>query len=164
MFDVKRVQNSIAEYYFKIFKLYNKDSFSKEFIKTWIELLDIYSKLPDFVQFESKRPILQHIRPNSKSVLIVPFENTNINVRNTTIFPLYPFRVQLKNRTICCKEGLSLLLLYLKITNINIIGFYKVLNYKKIIKQIKESNPTVKCYPPSSFHYFLKVHNSIIKL
>lgn len=161
MFDVKRIQNNITEYYFKIFKVYNKNNLTTEFIKTWLSLLEIYSKLPDFVQFESKIPILQCIRPNSKSVIIVPFENTNLNIRNITIFPLYPFRIQLKTRSTCCKEGLSLLLLYLKITNISIIGFYKVLNYKKIIKQIKEMNPKVKCYPPSSFRYFLKVSNSL---
>lgn len=161
MFDVKRIQNTVTEYYFKLFKAYKKNNLTMEFIKNWLTLLEIYSKLPDFVQFESKIPILQHIRPNSKSVIIVPFENTNLNVRNITIFPLYPFRIQLKNRSTCCKEGLSLLLLYLKITNINIIGFYRVLNYKKIIKKIKETNLRVKCYPPSSFHYFLKVSNSL---
>lgn len=164
MFEIKRVQQSITEHYFKLFKRYNKDHLCREFIEMWISLLCAYSKLPDFLRFESKIPILQRIQSPAKSVLIVPFENTEINVLNTTIFPLYPFRVQLKCRTVCCKEGLSLVLLYLQITNIEFIGFYKISNYKCIIEKIKSVNPKVKCYPPSSFKYFLKVNKAINKV
>lgn len=164
MFEFERIQNDIVEHYFKLFKRYNKEQLLKEFIDTWLSLLQAYSKLPDFINFETKIPKLQRIRSPSKTLLIVPFENTEINVYNTTIFPLYPFRVQLKTRSVCCKEGLSLVILYLKITDIKYIGFYKIQNYKRIIKQIKLVNSKIKCYPPSSFKYFLQVNKAINKV
>lgn len=161
MFDVEKITPDIKEYYFKVFRIYKKKDLCKEFAQLWIDLLESYTKLPDFVCFETKIPLLTRLQSPTNAILVVPFNNTKIHLRNATIFPLYPFRVQLKARTICCKEGISLLLLYLKITNIQFVGFYNVGNYKKIIERIKNLNSKIKCYPPTSFKYFAKINKVI---
>lgn len=144
-----------------MFNRYKNDPLSREFIQLWISLLETYSKLPDFVRFENKLPLLKRLRSPTNTILVVPFENTKMYMSNVSIFPLYPFRVQLKANTICCKEGLSLLLIYLKMTNIKIVGFYNVGNYRTIIERIQQVNPAIKCYPPASFKYFSMLNKAI---
>ncbi|GFQ68207.1 hypothetical protein TNCT_730071 [Trichonephila clavata] len=100
-------------------------------------------------------PFIEGLVPHAKSVLIVSFEDTEPPVvGKVSVFPLYPFRVYLRDKSICCKEGMELLQLYLDITDIKIIGFYRVGNYKKIIDSLKQKNPNLLCYSPSLFKYF----------
>lgn len=162
MFDIERIRVPIAQYYFKLFNRYTtKKEYVREFITNWISLLDSYSKLPNFIRFESTVPKLERLISPTRSVLIVPFDNTKTYIKNTSIFPLYPFRVQLKRQTICCKEGLDLLILYIKIANIKVIGFLNVGNYKFIIEKIKKIYPKIKCYPPTSLKYFNLINKTV---
>ncbi|GFY66928.1 hypothetical protein TNIN_179571 [Trichonephila inaurata madagascariensis] len=155
MFNLRQIRSSIIEKFLKVLGVYNKRELTQKFIKRWLELLQIYSKLPNFQSFHCKIPFLDGLVPHAKSVLVVPFEDTQPPVvGNVSVFPLYPFRVYLRDKSICCKEGLELLQLYLDITNIKVIGFYRVGNYKKIMDSLKERKPKLFCYPPSLFKYF----------
>lgn len=152
MFDLERHKILIGEHFFKLFHSYRKPELAQKFIRRWLELLKVYSELPNFVSFGDRAPVLKRLQPNARAVLIVPFENTIHYFHNprVSVFPLYPFRVQLTHKGICCKEGLELLLIYLEMTGIRLIGFYDVVNYKKIM----ESLPRATCYPPALFKYF----------
>lgn len=159
MTDIARAQKVIGEYYTKIFyHCPDKNVVVRRFIQKCIQLVDIYSQLPHFVSFPTKIPLLRGLYPHAKSVLIVLFEDSQIFLPNVSVFPLYPFPVRLKHKNICCKEGIDLLLLYLEITNIKIVGFYRVNHYKRIVQTIKGKFPKMYCYPPNLFKYFCRIN------
>lgn len=159
MLDLHRIRAVVAEKFFKIFHTYDKPDLSKSFTKRWMELLYLYSKVENFQSFHCKIPCLDKLVPNAKSVLVVQFEDSKAPALDgVSVFPLYPFRVLLKHKSICCKEGSELLCSYLKITGITVVGFYDVPHYKKITAVLKRSNPSLQCYPPSLFKYFRTRH------
>lgn len=161
MFDIKTLKIDIFEHYFKYFNNKHNTKLVKQFIFSWINLVEIYSKMPHFIRFNNDIPVLTNLDPNSKSLIIMNFHNDEI-FTNTSVFPIYIFTVYLKNRTLPCKDSIDLLLLYIKITKIKYIAFYKMQNYKKILNQIKDHYPSIKYYPPSAFYYFCKF-NKIYK-
>lgn len=157
MFDILSVKQDVILHYFKVFNDHQKP-LVKKFINDWIYFLEIYSKIPNFIRFDKEIPVLTHLSPNIKTLIIVQFQNEDEKFSNTSVFPICLFTAYLKNRNIVCKESLNILLLYLEIANIKYIAFYKVTNYKKIMSKIYEYNSTIKCYPPSSFYFFCKRH------
>lgn len=155
MFDFKTLKVEIYEHYFKYFNNKHNKNLVKQFIIKWINLVEIYSKMSHFIRFNNDIPVLTHLEPNSKSLIIMNFHNDEI-FTNTSIFPICIFTAFFKNRTLPCKDSIDLLLLYIKITKIKYVAFYKMQNYKKILYQIKEHYPLIKFYPPSAFYYFCK--------
>lgn len=163
MFDLERVKILIAEHFFKQFRKYNKPKLTDQFIRRWLQLLLIYSQIPNFVSFHDKAPKLNRLYPKARAVLVVPFEDFKLPffVPNVSVFPLYPFKTYLKHKSICCREGIELLQLYLEISDIKIVGFYKVMNYKSVIDTLLEKDPSLHCYPPSLLTYFCRFSNKV---
>lgn len=162
MFDIVTLKQAIFEHYFKLFNLRFSKKLVKQFIIDWIYYVELYSKMPNFIRFNSDIPVLTNLQPNTKCLMIVPFQNEEM-FTNTSVFPICLFTAYYKNNfTLSCKESMQLLLLYLKITNVKYIAFYKVINYKKILCTIKEQYPNIKFYPPSSFYFFCRL-NKIYK-
>lgn len=163
MFELQRIKLPVSEFFLKVFKNHFKEKeLIEKFIFEWLTALDEYSKLPNFIRFDSKIPILNRLNSKAKSLLIVPFDNVKVHyMKNVSILPLYPFRAQLTSRSICYNNGVKFILLYLKITKIMYVGFYKISNHKKICNQIKEFNSKIKCYPPTCFKYFCE-RNKVI--
>lgn len=163
MFDIVTLKQEIVEYYFDTFISHSKNSLVKEFIRNWIELLEIYCNMPNFIRFDKNMPVLTNLKPTSKSIIIVPFEDDEVNhFANTSVFPVCLFTVYYKNKIVNCKESLNLLLLYIKLVNVKYIAFYKISNYKNLMDKIKEFNSNIICYPPTAFKYFCKL-NKIYK-
>lgn len=158
MFDIISVKQEILEHYFKLFSVKHNKKLVKQFIRDWIQFVEIYSKIPSFIRFDRQVPVLTNLNPNSKSLIILSFQNDDERFSNTSVFPICLFTAYFKNYHVSCKDSMNLLILYLKITNVKYIAFYKMPNYKKILSKIKEYNPAIKCYPPSSFHYFCKLN------
>lgn len=155
MVDIRRLRVPIAEKFFKALHSYRKPDLTKAFIKRWIELLHEYSKIPTFRSFHSKIPHLENLSPEAESLLIVPFEDSKTpRLAKVSVIPLYPFRVYLEHKSVCCKEGLEFIQMYLTITSITLVGFYDIKNYKKIIETLKASHPNVQYYAPSLFKFF----------
>lgn len=161
MFDIKTLKREIFEHYFKYFSNKHNKKLVKKFIFDWTYLVEIYSKMPHFIRFNNDIPVLTNLFPNSKSLIIMTFHNDE-NFSNTSVFPICIFTAYFKNRVLTCKDSIELLLLYIKITKIKYIAFYKMQNYKKILYKIKDKYPSIKCYPPSAFYYFCKF-NKIYK-
>lgn len=166
MFDLDRVKFYIAEEFLKRFRNRSKLRLVKRFIQRWLELLHTYSRIPDFVGFDSPAPILNLLVPRPTAVLIVPFDNcSEFIIPNVSVFPLYPFRVNLTYKSFCCREGLELLSMYLKITNVSIVGIRGIHNHRKIFKSLKQKFPHLLCYPPALIVFFwrmIKVRNGCI--
>lgn len=162
MFDLKTLKHEIFEHYFKYFNNKHDIELVKKFIYDWINLIDIYSKMDNFIRFHNDIPVLTNLQTNSKSLIITTFHNDE-NFSNTSVFPICIFTAYFKNKILVCKDSIELLLLYIKITKVKYIAFYKMQNYKKILHKIKEKYPSIKCYPPSAFYYFCKF-NKIYKL
>ena len=161
MFDLIRLKQDIFVYYFKIFNSKHNQTLVKQFISDWNQYVELYSKDKNFIRFDRDIPVLRNLRPNTKSLIITTFQNDE-KFSNTTVFPICIFTAFYKNRVLTCKDSNKLLLLYLKIAKIKYVAFYKMLNYKKILHLIKKHDRTIKCYPPTSFHYFCK-YNKIYK-
>lgn len=161
MLDIKCIKIEIFEHYFKLFNLKFNKRLVKKFIYDWISLVVLFGKMPNFIRFDKKLPVLINLNPNTKSLIIVPFENDE-KFTNTSVFPICIFTAYYTNYRVSCKDYMNLLLLYLKLTKVSYIAFYKIMNYKKILSKIKEFNPNIKFYPPSSFNYFCKL-NAIYK-
>lgn len=161
MFDIQTLKQEIFEYYFKHFNNRRNKILVKQFILNWIQFVELYSKMPHFIRFNNDIPVLTNLQPNSKSLIIMTFHNDE-KFSNTSVFPICIFTAYFKNRVLSCKDSMHLLLLYIKITKVKYIAFYKMQNYKKILYQIKEKYPAIKCYPPSAFYYFCKF-NKIYK-
>lgn len=158
MFDIVRVKQAIFEHYFKLFNLKFNKKLVKKFIHDWIYFVELFSKIPNFIRFDKELPVLMNLNPNAKSLIILPFQNDD-RFSNTSVFPIVIFTAYYKNNTILtCRDSMNLLLLYLTITKVKYIAFYKIVKYKKLLCKIKEFNPNIKFYPPSSFHYFCKLN------
>lgn len=161
MFDIKTLKQEIFEHYFKYFTNKHDQKLVKQFIFKWIYLVKVYSEIPHFIRFNNDIPVLTNLRPNTKSLIIMTFYNDE-KFTNTSVFPICIFTAYCKDRISPCKESMDLLFLYIEITKVKCIAFYKMQNYKKILRQIKEKYPSIKYYPPSAFYYFCKF-NKIYK-
>lgn len=170
MFDLKRHKTLIVESFFKHFKSYNKPILTQTFVERWLNLLSIYSKNPNFSCFDTSIPLIENLPIKPRAVLVVPNKDTKpeYSLLRTTEFPLCLFRVYLTDgKVIYCKEGIELLRLYLEITQIKLVGFYRVQNYKFVMESLNVLTE-VKFYSPSLFKYFCRMikgqHGSIYSI
>ena len=170
MFDLKKHQYFIKEFFFKHFKPFKKPSLTKLFVKRWLSLLSDYSQNSKFSCFDTLVPLIENLPTNPKALLVIPNKDTKPNyyLSNTTLFPLYPFRVYLTDgKVLYCKEGIELLRLYLEITQIKLVGFYRVNNYKFVMENL-DVPKEVKFYTPILFVYFCRMikelNGSIFKI
>lgn len=157
LFDLK---TEIIHAFFRIFT--SEKLIVKKFISDYIDFVEMYSKMPNFIRFNKKLPILTNLQPECKSLILVYFENEQESFFNTSVFPVCLFTAYFRHRVLICRDSINLLLLYLQIADITTVGFYKLENWETVMQQIKKHNPKIKCYPPSSFHYFCKL-NKIYK-
>lgn len=165
MFDLVRTKNAVADHYFRILQSYKKPQLLKAFIQQWFHLITSYSQEPHFLSFDPPVPVIQRLIPHAVGVLVVPFPNTRVPVylKRVSIFPLYSFRINYKHHTECCREGVEILLRYLEMTDIQMVGFYKVPHAPKVIDELQEKYPNLKCYGPSAFGSFKTVCSTIRK-
>lgn len=159
MFDLKRHKSFIAESFFKHFKSFNKPTLTQQFIERWLYLLYFHSKNSQFLCFDSPIPLIENLPVKPRAILVVPNKDTrpDYSLLRTTEFPLCLFRVYLTDgKIIYCKEGIELLRLYLEITQIKLVGFYRVQNYKFVMETLNVLTE-VKFYTPSLFRYFCRM-------
>ncbi|GFW94133.1 uncharacterized protein TNCV_1978731 [Trichonephila clavipes] len=162
MFDLQRMQTTVAEQYFRYLRDYNQPDLLKRFMQRWMDLLSIYSSQTKFISFDPPTPILEHLIPMAVGVLVVPFPNTLIppGLKRISIFPLYPFRIQYTSHTECSRDGMEMLCLYLKLTGIKTIGFFKIplsTQHHKLIPEIQQSFPDLHIYGSAAFNNFRTV-------
>lgn len=167
MFDLKRHRTFIAETFFKHFKYYNKPILTQKFVERWLSLLSLHSKNPQFSCFDTSVPLIENLPLKPRAVLVIPNKEMKpgYTLMRTTEFPLCLFRVYLTDgKIIYCKEGVELLRMYLEITEIKLVGFYRVQNYKFVMDCLNVLTD-VKFYTPSLFRYFCRMtkgHNGSI--
>lgn len=159
MFDFHRLKARICEYYFKKFRLYNSIDSTKFFIQRWLDVLHSYTKLNNFVGFNPTLPVLLHIAPQARAVLIVPtFDKLpNYKVPHfVTIFPVYPYRIVLQHTNIYCDQGLEFLILYLELTGIKLVGLYKIFQEEKYTHELQKKFPDIDIYGTHSYSSFIR--------
>ncbi|GFU47108.1 uncharacterized protein NPIL_416771 [Nephila pilipes] len=162
MFDLQRAQNVIVERYFRLLRGYHQPDLLQRFMQRWTDLLSMYSTQSKFISFDPPIPLLHRLEPLAIGVLVVPFPNTLVppGLKRITIFPLYPFRIQYTSHTECSRDGMEMLSLYLKLTGIRTIGFFKVsptTQHQKIIPELQQSFPHLRIYGSSAFNNFRTV-------
>ncbi|GIY77307.1 uncharacterized protein CDAR_422831 [Caerostris darwini] len=159
MFDLQVAKLFVADYYFKMFHRYSKPDILKKFIEKWNQLLEIYSRRQDFITFEPSIPILKGLKRRAKGIVIVPFPNTKLPIpcNQISVFPLYPFRIQTAYNRFCCKEGLEVLYLYLDLTEIQYICFYRVPQAAALTIDLQDRYPQICIYGPQSLKTFFTV-------
>lgn len=157
MFEIERHKSFITDHYFRLLRDYGKPDLLRQFIERWIDLLVMYSSKSHFSCFDPPVPILNRIVSKAKSVLVVPFGNTPVpHLPRCTIFPLYPFRIHTSHHVECSRDGLEMLQLYLKLTNVRIVGFYKFKN-DHILAELRKMFPHITVYNASLFSSFRKM-------
>lgn len=156
-FDFK---TEIVHAFFRIFT--SDEPIVKKFIGDYIDFVEIYSNMPNFIRFNKKIPVLTNLQPQCRSLIVVYFENEQEFFFNTSVFPICLFTAYFRQKTLICRDSINLLLLYLEIANITTVAFHRIESWDTLMQQIKKYNPNIKCYPPSSFHYFCKL-NKIYK-
>lgn len=167
MFDLKRHKAFIAETFFKHFKYFNKPILTQKFVERWLSILSLYSKNPKFSCFDSPIPLIENLPLKPRAVLVISNKDTRpeYTLMHTTEFPLCLFRVYLTDgKIIYCKEGVEMLRMYLEITDIKLVGFHRVQNYKFVMECLNVLTD-VKFYTPSLFRYFCRMtkgHNGSI--
>ncbi|GFS69723.1 uncharacterized protein TNCV_4823621 [Trichonephila clavipes] len=138
------MQTTVAEQYFRYLREYNQPDLLKRFMQRWMDLLSMYSSQTKFISFDPPTPILKRLIPMAVGVLVVPFPNTLIRpgLKRISIFPLYPFRIQYTSHTECSRDGMEMLCLYLKLTGIKTIEFFKIplsTQHHKLIPELQQS-------------------------
>lgn len=160
MFDLERVKVNQTDYFFRLLYHYNKPKEMERFMQRWFQLLEMYSTKSNFVSFDPPIPLLDRLVPHAVGVLIVPFHNQSLpyHLRNVSIIPLYPFRINYTINAECSREGFELACLYLKATGIQLIGFLNLPpTLYRLISELQEAFPKTKIYGPSSFSSFRAV-------
>ncbi|GFQ73859.1 uncharacterized protein TNCT_248041 [Trichonephila clavata] len=157
MFDLQRIQTLVAERYFRLLHGYHQPDLLQRFMQRWMDLLSMYSSQTKFVSFDPPTPILDRLVPMAVGVLVVPFPNTIIppGLKRISIFPLYPFRIQYTSHTECSRDGMEMLYLYLKLTGIKTIGFFKVplsTQHHTLIPELQQLFPNLHIYGSSTFN------------
>lgn len=153
------MKTEIVQFFFRIF--ISEKPIVKKFIRDYLAFVQMYSQLPGFIRF-NKLPVLKNLQPESRSLIVVYFENEQERFSNTSVFPICLFTVYYKHKVVVCRDSINLLLLYLEIANISSVSFYRYDNWRVVMQKVKEYNPQIKCYPPTSFYYFCKF-NKIYK-
>ncbi|GBM82397.1 hypothetical protein AVEN_84825-1 [Araneus ventricosus] len=158
MFDIETSKKVGTDYFYKRLCSYGKKESLENLIRRWVRLLEDYSQYEHFITFEPKLHLLQ-LKPRAVGVLFVPFPITKISLsyHPISVIPLYPSRVKLKYSPISCKEGFEILHLYFDLTDIQIIGFFKIPNYLYLISELKKGYPNAHIYDRLSFSSFLTV-------
>ncbi|GFR05392.1 uncharacterized protein TNCT_240131 [Trichonephila clavata] len=155
MFDLQRIQTLMAERYFRFLRGYNQPDVLQRFMQRWMDLLSMYSSQTEFVSFDPPTPILERLVP-------MAFPNTIIppGLKRISIFPLYPFRIQYTSHTECSRDGMEMFYLYLKLTGIKTIGFFKVplsTQHHELIPELQQLFPHLNIYGSSAFSNFRTV-------
>lgn len=147
--------NRVRDHFFSLLRNYNKPHSLQAFITRWIDLLNMYSSKEHFVTLEPNLPLLRRLKPGAVGVLVVPFENTIVppGLKRVSIFPLYPFRVRTTLHTECSRDGEEMLQLYLAMTGIRIVGFYKVSDHMSCVSNFSKQ-PNLHVYSSSLFSSF----------
>lgn len=150
------MKTEIVQFFIRIF--IDEKPNVKKFIRDYLNFIEIYSNMPNFIRFNKKIPVLKNLRPESRSLIVVYFENEQERFFNTSVFPICLFTIYYKHKTAVCRDSMNLLLLYLEIANIETVSFhgYDDDSWKDVMQKIKQYNHQIKCYPPTSFHYFCK--------
>lgn len=160
MFDFERLHHLIVEHYFKVFRLYTKQDLSQLFIQRWIELLLMYSKLKHFIVFEPTLPVLSHLKPFARAVLVTPNYYTfpHYIPPHTSLFPYCPYRIKFQHTDEFCQNSLEFLHLYLEMTDIRLVGFYQM-SYKEqeLITELQQKYPGILVYGSNSYPSFKRV-------
>ncbi|GFX56573.1 uncharacterized protein TNCV_5034921 [Trichonephila clavipes] len=159
MLGLQRIQTTVAEQYFRYLRDYNQQDLLKRFMQRWMDLLSMYSSQTKFISFHPPTPILKRLIPMAVGVLVVPFPNTLIppGLKRISIFPLYPFRIQYTSHTECSRDGMEMLCLYLKLTGIKTIGFFKIHLSTQHHKLIPELQQSLHIYGSAAFNNFRTV-------
>lgn len=128
MFDFEHIQGIIGEEYFKIFWTYSKPDESKYFIVRWLDLIHSYTKTKGFISFDPSVPVLHLLEPQAKLVVLASFPNTKLKgiPSRTSVFPLYPFRVEKDTVDETCRIGLEFFYMYLDLTGIWTVYLYNL--------------------------------------
>lgn len=153
MFDIQVAQSVAADYYFRVLRYCEKTDQLQHFIDRWLQILHTYSQLDRFVGFETRVPLLNNIQPHAVGLLIVPFQ-TRYRLTNISIIPLYPFRVRLEHKNVCCREGIEMIRLYLQLVDVEYIGFLNVSYIDNYVRELRHICPRVKIYGPDSYAVF----------
>lgn len=159
MLDLDELKLKIIEKFFIQFA--SEKPIVKKFIIDYLYLVEIYYNMPHFIRFNRNVPVLNNLHPEKNSLVVVYFEKED-EVINTSVFPICFFKAFFKHKVLFCKDSINLLLLFLEISNVKYVGFYRIKNYNFIIQKIKQYNPQIKCYPSSSFHYFCKFNKIVV--
>lgn len=125
----------IRDYFMKTFNRYRKPEETKYFIQQWLTALESYASEEGYIAFEPNPPILSKLVPNAIAVLVVPHFLTNVpfRFRHVSIFPIIPYRVKMKHTERPCTPQVEFLKLYLHLTGIRVVGFYKMSYYEKSV-------------------------------
>lgn len=146
----------VRDHYFSLLRYCKQPNVLHAFIQRWIDLLNMYSSQNHFVTFEPKLPLLKRLKSGAVAVLVVPFENTIVPARlkNVSIFPLYPFRVRTTLHTECSRDGEEMLQLYLTLSRITLVGFYKVSDNALCVSNLLLQQPHLRVYTNRLFSSF----------
>lgn len=160
MFDLQRNHSIIAEQYYKVLHSYHDKAQLSKFIQRWMDLLAMYSSQANFLYFEPSVPRLHRLVPQAVGLLIVSFSNTIVphGLQGVSIIPLYPFRICYNLNTECSRDGMEMVRLYLQLTRVQLVGFYKIsFAFQKLIPELQQDFPYLQIYGSSSFASFRSV-------
>ncbi|GFU07172.1 uncharacterized protein NPIL_189901 [Nephila pilipes] len=165
MFDLQRAQNVIVERYFRLLRGYHQPDLLQRFMQRWTDLLSMYSTQSKFISFDPPIPLLHRLEPLTSSRRVGgPVSQHPRSSRSEThyCFPSVPFSNQYTSHTECSRYGMEMMSLYLKLTGIRTIGFFKVsptTQHQKIIPELQQSFPHLRIYGSSAFNNFRTVCN-----
>jgi hypothetical protein len=164
MFDFERCKVLVMEHFFKALVPYKKPEETHFFIQRWLDILQSYTETKNFVGFHPSLPILSRLVPKANAVLVTPtyYKKPHIGGGLVSIIPRYLYSVNLQHRNIYCDAGLEFLMLYLEMTGIKLVGFYKNVSYQEEewIRQLREKFPDLKIYGSASITSFLRKANT----
>lgn len=165
MFDFERVQLQIREYYFKLFRHYNKPEEIRYFVQRWLDIIRSYSEHKEFIAFDPPLPVLKRLVPRAQAVILVPFPNIQVRLRlgpYTSIFPYFPFRVKKVLHDETCRTELQFFNLYLDITGIRTVCLYNFFHHQErnIMVELQKNYPDIEVYGKGSYDCFMrKIHS-----
>lgn len=159
MFDFNRVQQQVHEYYFKLFRHYNKPDATDYFIKRWLDLIRSYSVAKDFIAFDPTLPVLHRLVPRPRALVLVPFPNVQVSWGpHISVFPYYPLRVKKERHDVTCHAGLEFLHLYLELTGLRTLCLYNFFpgQERRIVAELQDTYPGIRIYGKGSYDSFLR--------
>lgn len=157
MYNLNVYIGQIQESLFKVLKCYGKSDETRLFIKKWLQMLYCYTSDRDFITFEPNPPVLSTLVPNAVAIMVIPYSSSKIpfRFRYLSIFPLFPFRIQMKHTDMPCQNQSDFLKLYIKLSGIRMIGFHSMtFQERSISEQLKKEFPYLKIYLSRSIYDF----------